>query len=69
MMLYLSNHPELAKGMLISINKQARLERKEFIAPLKEWARIQTPAIGMNRLIKEDIIKGNSFDGSRQTLA
>ena len=26
------NHPELAKGTLISIMKQARLERKEFIA-------------------------------------
>ncbi len=30
------NHPELAKGTLISIMKQARLERKEFIAALKE---------------------------------
>lgn len=30
------NHPELAKGTLISIIKQARLERKEFIAALIE---------------------------------
>jgi predicted RNA binding protein YcfA (HicA-like mRNA interferase family) len=30
------NHPELAKGTLISIMKQAKLERKEFIAALKE---------------------------------
>lgn len=30
------NHPELAKGTLISIMKQARLERKKFIAALKE---------------------------------
>jgi predicted RNA binding protein YcfA (HicA-like mRNA interferase family) len=30
------NHPELAKGTLISIIKQAKLERKEFIAALKE---------------------------------
>jgi len=30
------NHPELAKGTLISIMKQARLERKEFIAALNE---------------------------------
>jgi predicted RNA binding protein YcfA (HicA-like mRNA interferase family) len=30
------NHPELAKGTLISIMKQARLDRKEFIAALKE---------------------------------
>jgi predicted RNA binding protein YcfA (HicA-like mRNA interferase family) len=30
------NHPELAKGTLISIVKQARLEKKEFIAALKE---------------------------------
>jgi hypothetical protein len=30
------NHPELAKGTLISIMKQARLEKKEFIAALKE---------------------------------
>ena len=30
------NHSELAKGTLISIMKQARLERKEFIAALKE---------------------------------
>jgi len=30
------NHPELAKGMLISIMKQARLERKEFISALKK---------------------------------
>jgi len=30
------NHPELAKGTLISIMKQARLERTEFIAALKE---------------------------------
>jgi predicted RNA binding protein YcfA (HicA-like mRNA interferase family) len=30
------NHPELAKGTLISIMKQAKLERKEFIAVLKE---------------------------------
>jgi len=30
------NHPELAKGTLISIMKQARLERKEFMAALKE---------------------------------
>ncbi len=28
------NHPELAKGTLISIMKQARLERKDFIAAL-----------------------------------
>jgi len=28
------NHPELAKGTLISIMKQARLERKEFISAL-----------------------------------
>ena len=30
------NHSELAKGTLISIIKQAKLERKEFIAALKE---------------------------------
>ena len=30
------NHPELAKGTLISIMMQARLERKEFIEALKE---------------------------------
>jgi predicted RNA binding protein YcfA (HicA-like mRNA interferase family) len=30
------NHPELAKGTLISIMKQAKLERKEFIAALKK---------------------------------
>jgi predicted RNA binding protein YcfA (HicA-like mRNA interferase family) len=30
------NHPELAKGTLISIMKQARLEKKNFIAALKE---------------------------------
>lgn len=30
------NHPELAKGTLISIMKQARLERKEYILALKE---------------------------------
>jgi hypothetical protein len=30
------NHPELAKGTLISILKQARLERNEFIAVLEE---------------------------------
>lgn len=30
------NHTELAKGTLISIMKQARLERKEFIAALEE---------------------------------
>ncbi len=30
------NHPELAKGTLISIMKQARLERNDFIASLKE---------------------------------
>jgi len=30
------NHPELAKGTLISIMKQAKLDRKEFIAALKE---------------------------------
>jgi predicted RNA binding protein YcfA (HicA-like mRNA interferase family) len=30
------NHPELAKGTLISIIKQAKLERKEFIAALKK---------------------------------
>ncbi len=30
------NHPALAKGTLISIMKQARLEKKEFIAALKE---------------------------------
>lgn len=30
------NHPELAKGTLISIMKQARLEKKEFIAALTE---------------------------------
>ena len=30
------NHPELAKGTLISIMKQAKLERNEFIAALKE---------------------------------
>jgi predicted RNA binding protein YcfA (HicA-like mRNA interferase family) len=30
------NHPELAKGTLISIMRQARLERTEFIAALKE---------------------------------
>ena len=30
------NHQELAKGTLISIMKQARLKRKEFIAALKE---------------------------------
>jgi predicted RNA binding protein YcfA (HicA-like mRNA interferase family) len=29
------NHSELAKGTLISIMKQARLERKEFILALK----------------------------------
>jgi predicted RNA binding protein YcfA (HicA-like mRNA interferase family) len=30
------NHPELAKGTLISIMKQARLEREEFISALKK---------------------------------
>ncbi len=30
------NHPELAKGTLISIMKQARLERKDFIVALTE---------------------------------
>jgi len=30
------NHPELAKGTLISIMKQARLERKGFISALKK---------------------------------
>jgi hypothetical protein len=30
------NRPELAKGTLISIMKQARLERREFIVALKE---------------------------------
>lgn len=30
------NHPELAKGTLISIMKQARLEKKEFISALKK---------------------------------
>jgi predicted RNA binding protein YcfA (HicA-like mRNA interferase family) len=30
------NHPELAKGTLISIMKQARLERKEFLFALKK---------------------------------
>ncbi len=30
------NHPELAKGTLISIMKQARMEKKDFIAALKE---------------------------------
>jgi predicted RNA binding protein YcfA (HicA-like mRNA interferase family) len=30
------NHPELAKGTLISIMKQARLEKKDFIAALKD---------------------------------
>ena len=30
------NHSELAKGSLISIIKQARLERKEFISALKK---------------------------------
>ena len=30
------NHPELAKGTLISIMKQTRLERKEFISALKK---------------------------------
>jgi predicted RNA binding protein YcfA (HicA-like mRNA interferase family) len=30
------NHQELAKGTLISIMKQARQERKDFIAALKE---------------------------------
>ncbi|MDD2836973.1 MAG: type II toxin-antitoxin system HicA family toxin [Methanothrix sp.] len=30
------NHLELAKGTLISIMKQAKLERKDFIAALKE---------------------------------
>ena len=30
------NHPELAKGTLISIMKQAKLGRLEFIAALKE---------------------------------
>lgn len=30
------NHPELTKGTLTSIMKQAKLERKEFIAALKE---------------------------------
>lgn len=28
------NHPELAKGTLISIMKQAKLERKEFLLKL-----------------------------------
>jgi len=28
------NHPELSKGTLISIMKQARLEREEFISAL-----------------------------------
>ena len=30
------NHSELAKGTMISIIKQARLERKEFISALKK---------------------------------
>ncbi len=30
------NHPELAKGTLIAIMKQARLERKEFVSALKK---------------------------------
>lgn len=30
------NHPELAKGTLISIMKQARLEKKEFVAALTD---------------------------------
>jgi predicted RNA binding protein YcfA (HicA-like mRNA interferase family) len=30
------NHPELAKGTLISIMKQARLEKKDFLAALKD---------------------------------
>ncbi len=30
------NHPELAKGTLISIIKQARIEKKDFIAALEE---------------------------------
>ena len=30
------NHPELAKGTLISIMKQARLEKKEFISALNK---------------------------------
>lgn len=30
------NHPELAKGTLISIMKQARLEREEFISALRK---------------------------------
>ena len=30
------NHPELANGTLISIMKQARIERKDFIAALTE---------------------------------
>lgn len=30
----LPNHPELAKGTLISIMKQAKLERKEFLSKL-----------------------------------
>ncbi|MCK9405405.1 MAG: type II toxin-antitoxin system HicA family toxin [Methanothrix sp.] len=30
------NHPELAKGTLISIMKQARQEREEFISALRK---------------------------------
>jgi predicted RNA binding protein YcfA (HicA-like mRNA interferase family) len=30
------NHPELAKGTLLSIMKQARLEREDFIDSLNE---------------------------------
>jgi len=29
------NHPELAKGTLISIMKQAKIEREEFLSKLK----------------------------------
>jgi predicted RNA binding protein YcfA (HicA-like mRNA interferase family) len=29
------NHPELAKGTLISILKQAKIEREEFLSKLK----------------------------------
>ena len=29
------NHPELAKGTLISIMKQAKIEREEFLTQLK----------------------------------
>lgn len=40
MVVKVPDHPEMAKGTLISIMKQARLVRMESIAALKEWKSI-----------------------------